>query len=198
MTLRALTLTVLALAGAWSVAVFVGALAWGTPGAADPAPFGMLFRGVLYPVLVALLLALAIGVVLELGRRRARGAHHRLELIWIAIPAVALLALAAGERELRAAGTAESVGEGPPVAELVAGLGAWTGADLVTVLGEPVRISLRSSDVAHSLTLRGLEVELAAVPGQPITGLLPAAAAGEFELTCSVHGRTVGRLRVTP
>lgn len=189
--LKRAVMVLLALAGIWSVAVFVGALDLGTPGAAEQAASGPLFRAVLYPVLAVLLLVLLAGVLLELRQRRTPAVHRRLELTWVAIPAVLLLAVAVGERELRA-------GFERPTVEVLAGLEVWTGLELETQAGEPVQLSLRTSDVAHTLVAPELDVRFAIVPGQPTTALLPAPRVGEFELSCSVHARVVGYLRVLP
>lgn len=197
MSRRMVLTTLLGLVGVLSVAVFVGAFEPRPPivGGADgvgATPAGALFRGVLYPVLAALVLVLLIGLVREVRRRSgAAPGHRRLELIWTAIPVAALVAVAVGERELRAA-------EPPTRAAVVASRVGWTGADLEATAGTSLELELSASDEVHVLVSPALGLELSARPGHPARARVEVPEAGAFELSCALHGQSVGRLHVLP
>lgn len=192
MTRRVVLTGALGLAGVLSVAVFVGAFGEQVPGDEGPAasPAGGLFRGVLYTVLAGLALVLLIGLVRELRRRSgAQVGHRRLELIWTAIPVAALIALAVGERELRA-------GEPAAPVELTASLAGWTGAELEVAEGRPLAFTVRALDEQHVLSAPGLGLVLAVHPDGTASAVVAPPEAGTYELSCTLHGRSVGRLRV--
>lgn len=61
-------------------------------------------------------------------------------------------------------------------------------AEITVTAGEDVAIALTSDDVLHDFTVDGVEVHVAAEPGETAEGGLRVVEPGEYRITCTVEG----------
>jgi cytochrome c oxidase subunit 2 len=88
---------------------------------------------------------------------------------------------------------------GDPVHEVqvVATKFAFEPATIEVTAGEPVRLAIRSADVAHGFAIRKLKIDIQ-VPrsGEPVTAEFTAPPAGRYDIECSEYcGRGHGQMK---
>jgi cytochrome c oxidase subunit 2 len=146
--------------------------------------------------------------------------HHKLEMLWTAIPGALLLVITFTQMgtwaEIKFKGSFPQV---EPIAEVWASQFDWRvrypGPDgrvgtmddtespfeFVVPVGEPVRFQLRSRDVIHSFFVPYLRIKQDAMPGMSIPVWFQAEKEGSYDLVCAElcgwgHYKMAGRLKV--
>jgi cytochrome c oxidase subunit 2 len=146
--------------------------------------------------------------------------HHKLEMLWTAIPGALLLVITFTQMgtwaEIKFKG---SFPDATPMAEVYASQFDWrfrypgrdgtfgTTDDLenafeyVVPVGEPVVFDLRSRDVIHSFFVPYLRIKQDAMPGMAIPVWFQAQQEGEYDIVCAElcgwgHYKMAGRVRV--
>jgi len=146
--------------------------------------------------------------------------HHKLEILWTAIPGALLLVITFTQMGAWASiKFKSSFPNVPPMAEVYASQFDWriryAGPDghfgtmddlenpfeFVVPVGEPVLFNLRSRDVIHSFFVPYLRIKQDAMPGMTIPVWFQATTEGDFDLVCAElcgwgHYKMAGRLRV--
>jgi cytochrome c oxidase subunit 2 len=159
-------------------------------------------------VFVGVELALVYFVVKYRGRPGRKAAYiegsHKAEIIWTAIPAVIIVALAVASQtvwskvkdperfpkdalELRVEARQFAWGITYPGADGVLGSGDdFTRYNELRVpVGRPVVIELTSADVIHSFFVPQLRIKQDALPGTTLRAWFEVTQAGEYELGCA-------------
>ena len=148
--------------------------------------------------------------------------HHRLEMLWTAIPGALLLVITFTQMstwaEVKFKGNFPDV---KPIGEVWASQFDWrfrypgddgvvgTADDLenafefVVPVNEPVLFHLRSRDVIHSFFVPWLRLKQDAMPGMVIPVWFRAEKEGSYDIVCAElcgwgHYKMAGRLRVVP
>lgn len=148
--------------------------------------------------------------------------HHKLEIMWTAIPAALLLIITFTQMGTWAQvkfKTSDSFPKGEPMAEVYASQFDWrivypgddrkfgtmddieSPFEFVAPVNEPVLFHLRSRDVIHSFFVPYMRLKQDAMPGMTIPVWFNATQEGSYDLICAElcgwgHYKMAGRVRV--